>query len=511
MSTKLRPTLKKSLEESITAFRQLITSSDVAEFFELPEKQLLYILYHLPDIEKYRFFEIEKKRGGCREIKAPIKGTAILLKKLKPILQELYKTKTCVHGFVHGKSVVSNAKEHRRKKYVLNVDLDDFYGHINFGRVRGLFMAKPFEMGSKAATVIAQLCTHNNSLPQGSPVSPILSNFIAADLDKRLTSLARHYGLHYTRYADDITFSTTKKNFPRHIGYFEGENPSTGTTFVGKILEREISASGFKINYEKIRLQIPSVRQEVTGLTVNEFPNVKRKYVRKIRAMIHAWKEYGLIEAEREYILKYAKSPPDIKPDDLNGTYYKNVLYGHLAYLKMVRGEDDEIYMRLCLETAEQDSDPPKKIQELRTIYKEYDIFICHASEDKDRVARPIYGACKDVGIKAFLDEKHIKWGDSITQKINHALGRSKFLLAILSKHSVNKTWPVKEINAALARELKGKQKILPVVVDDPDLSPVSLLEDKLHLKWNENADEIAGCITKDFIPVVSLLKSLST
>lgn len=495
MSTKLKPTLDKSLEDSVSAFCQLSGSSDVANFFEIPEGQLLYILYKLADSRKYRFFEIRKKRGGHRSIKAPQGGIAILLNKLKPVLQELYRTKSCVHGFVSGKSVVSNAGEHNKKKYVLNVDLEDFYGHINFGRIRGLFMSMPFNMNPDAATVVAQLCTHDNSLPQGSPVSPILSNFIAANLDKRLTLLAKKYGLRYTRYADDITFSTSKKNFPRSIGYFEGNNPITGDSVLGKVLEDEILASGFEINYEKVRLQIPGVRQEVTGLTVNEFPNVKRNYVRKIRAMIYSWRKHGLVKSEKEYIEKYAKSPPKIDSDKLDGTYFKNVLYGHLAYLKMVRGEDDEIYMRLCLQVSEQDPDAPKKILELKTMYKKYDIFISHASEDKNNVAEPIFEACEAIGVSAFLDVKYIKWGDSLTEKINHALGKSKLVLAILSQNSVDKTWPSKEINAALARELAGEQKILPLIVGKPDLSSVSLLQDKLHIPWEDNATEIADRI----------------
>ena len=501
MPTKLKVKLDKSLEESVASICNLKTSSDVANYFEIPSGQLLYILYKLPDNKKYRFFEIRKKRGGQRPINAPLGGTAILLNKLKPTLQELYRTKSCVHGFVTGKSVVSNAEEHNKKKYVLNVDLKDFYGAINFGRIRGLFMSKPFNMASNAATIIAQLCTHNNSLPQGSPVSPVLSNFIASDLDKRLTLLAKKYGLRYTRYADDITFSTSKKDFPRSIGYFEGNNPITGDTVLGKVLEDEILASGFAINYDKVRLQIPGVRQEVTGLTVNEFPNVKRSYVRKIRAMIHAWKIFGLIEAEKEYISKYAKSPPNIKPDKLDGTYFRNVLYGRLAYLKMVRGEDDEVYMKLCLQIAEQDPNAPKKIQDLKTMYKKYDIFISHASEDKDDIAMPIFNACNLIGISAFLDVKYIKWGDSLTEKINHALGQSKFVLAILSDSSVDKTWPAKEINSALARELAGKQKILPLIVGKPDLSSVSLLEDKLHIIWTDNANEIANRIKELVYP----------
>jgi len=489
---KLKPYLERTLEDSVKLLSALKSVSDVAKFFEVPKGKLLYILYEIEDSKKYRFFEIQKKRGGHRSIKAPIGGISILLNKLKEPLKELYRTKSCVHGFVDGKSIVSNASEHTKKKYVLNIDLKDFYGSINFGRVRGLFMSRPFNMSADSASVVAHLCTHENSIPQGSPVSPILSNFIASSLDKKLTFLAKKYGLRYTRYADDITFSTSKRNFPRSIGYFEGNNPITGDSVVGKLLEDEVIASGFEINYEKVRLQIPGVRQEVTGITVNDFPNVQRKFIRKIRAMIHAWMKFGLLNSEREYIEKYAKSPPSIESDKLDGTYFKSVIYGRLAYLKMVRGEDDQVYMRLCLKVADLDPDAPKKIQDLKVMYEKYDIFISHASEDKENVAIPIFEACEEIGVAAFLDVKYIKWGDSLTEKINHALGRSKLVLAVLSENSVDKTWPSKEINSALARELAGEQKILPLIVGNPDLSSVSLLQDKLHIPWKGDAQDIA-------------------
>ncbi|SFK69604.1 TIR domain-containing protein [Nitrosomonas aestuarii] len=492
MPEKLKPELNKNLDESVRAISQLSSVSDVASYFEIPEGQLLYILYKLPDNKKYRFFEIKKRRGGHRLIKAPIGGTAILLKKLKPALHQLYKTKSCVHGFVNGKSIVSNAKQHKKKRYVLNVDLANFYDNINFGRIRGLFMSKPFNMAPNAATLMAQLCTHDNSLPQGSPVSPVLSNFIASNLDKRLTLLAKKYGLQYSRYADDITFSTSKKDFPKSFGYYEGNNPITGNMVIGKLLEDQILASGFVINYDKVRLQYHGVRQEVTGLTVNEFPNVERSFVRKIRAMIHAWKKFGLIEAEKTYISCYAKPTLDISSDNLNGAYYKSVVYGRLAFLKMVRDEEDEVYMKLCLKVAEIDSNAPRKILETKEMFNKFDIFISHASEDKDDVALPIYEACKKIGVNAFLDVKYIRWGDSLTEKINHALGQSKFVLAILSENSVGKTWPSKEINAALAREIEGKQKILPLIVGSPDLSSVSLLVDKLHFPWEKDASKVA-------------------
>lgn len=489
---KLSPILYKSLDDAVSEIISLKSAASVARFFEIPEGQLLYILYTLPDNKKYKSFDVPKKKGGFRSIQSPLGGVSILLNKLKPVLYELYRVKSSVHGFVRTKSVVTNANEHNNKKYVLNLDLEDFFGSINFGRVRGLFMAKPFYMSPKAATIMAQLCTFNNVLPQGSPISPILSNFVAADLDRRLTHLANRYSLRYSRYADDITFSTSKKNFPRSIAYFEGDNPITGDVVLGSLIVDEISAAGFDINYDKVRMQIPGVRQEVTGLTVNEFTNVKREYIRNIRAMLHAWKRFGIVQAGKEYIEKHSKKKIELTSGVCPGEYFKSVFYGKLAYLKMVRGESDEIYMKFCMQAARLDYNAPKKVRDIKLMFEEFDVFICHASEDKEKVALPLHEACKELGVNAFIDKVHIKWGDSLTEKINHALGRSKFVIAILSSDSIGKTWPAKELNAALARELAGKQKVLPLIVGSPNLSAVSLLEDKLYLEWKDNAQEVA-------------------
>jgi len=339
---------------------------------------------------------------------------------------------------------------------------------------------------------MAHICTIEGQLFQGSPVSPVLSNFIAADLDNKLTNLAKRYKVTYTRYADDITFSSSQNNFPRSIATFEGDNPVTNDVTLGNTLIETIESSGFKINYNKVRLQIKSVRQEVTGLTVNEFPNVKRTYIRNIRAMLNAWEKHGLIGAENFLIDKYAKSPPNIDPGDRDGTFFKNVIYGKIAFIKMVRGEKDDIYMKLCLKAASLDPDPPSFIQGIKKMHEKFDVFISHASEDKETAVRPIYNSLKSIGVSAFLDEVDMEWGDSLTEKINNALGQAKFVLAVLSDNSVGKKWPQKEINAALARELSGKQKILPLIVGKPDLSPLSLLEDKIYLEWEENPDEIA-------------------
>ena len=314
---------------------------------------------------------------------------------------------------------MTNARKHKKRNYVLNIDLEDFFGSINFGRILGLFKSHPFKLGHKAATILAQLVTFKNALPQGASTSPIVSNMIAYGLDNKLASLAHNYHLTYTRYADDITFSTTKKTFPEELVSFEGRNPITNGIKIGSKLESIINSSGFKINLKKVRLQIPFIRQEVTGLTVNEFPNIERKFLRNFRAMIHAWEKYDLINAEKVYLEKYAYRKPQIEEDKLDGTYFKKVVYGKLSYIKMVRGDSDKVYINYCLKLAELDPNPPTQIQRAKEMHEFYDIFLCHASEDKELIVRPIYSALSSLGLNVFIDEEYIEWGDSFIEKIN--------------------------------------------------------------------------------------------
>ena len=117
-----------------------------------------------------------------------------------------------------GRSIITNARQHRNRRYVFNVDIQDFFGSINFGRIRGYFIAdKNFQLQSKVATVLAQIACFENALPQGSPCSPIISNLIGHIVDIHLAKLAARVGCTYTRYADDLTFSTNKPTFPNQI------------------------------------------------------------------------------------------------------------------------------------------------------------------------------------------------------------------------------------------------------------------------------------------------------
>ena len=318
-------------------FFALQTPQDVAELLEVDHSRLIYHLYIVPESKRYITFEVPKKSGGARRISAPATALKIIQQKLNQVLQQVYESKASVHGFVHGKSIVTNAQMHRKKRFVFNIDLKDFFPSINFGRVRGMFMAVPYELDPAVATVLAQICCFNNQLPQGAPTSPIASNMICAKMDSQLLRLAQRHRCIYTRYADDITFSTSMPTFPVALA----RAAPSGQVEVGVELAQIISENGFEINPRKVRLQTRYQRQGVTGLTVNEFPNVKREFIRQIRAMLHAWERFELEAAEEVFLRKYYKKHrnPDKDPPS-----FAQIVKGKIEFLRMVRGTDDSFY-----------------------------------------------------------------------------------------------------------------------------------------------------------------------
>lgn len=319
------------------------TIDELAAALGVSRKQLTYWAYIVDDSKKYTAFSIKKRSGGVREINAPFAELKLMQRRANELLSELYYPNKAVHGFCRHRSILSNASFHVRKRFVLNVDLKDFFPTINFGRVRGMLIAKPYSLRPAIATVIAQLCCLNNSLPQGAPTSPLLANMICARMDRELVKLAKKHGCRFTRYCDDLTFSTAKREFPAALGKLLGPTYNTRAE-VGFELQNVITSNGFSVNVAKVRLYSSKRRQEVTGLTVNKFPNVQRTYIRKLRAMLHAWSKYGEEAAEAEYLAKYSlrHRHPARKPP-----VFRFVVKGKLSYLRMVRGYSDPAYQNL--------------------------------------------------------------------------------------------------------------------------------------------------------------------
>ncbi|WP_169728790.1 retron Ec67 family RNA-directed DNA polymerase/endonuclease [Salinarimonas rosea] len=285
------------MTSKLTSLRSAKTVYDLASLLGFSPSSITFILYNLPPATKYKTFSIAKRSGGTRLISAPEPRLKSLQRRLADLLQECRdeinalpeNKKSRSHGFERQRSILTNANIHKRKRYVFNIDLENFFPSFNFGRVRGFFIKnKKFQLEPKIATLIAQIAIHNNELPQGSPCSPVISNLVADALDRRLDRLARQNRCRYSRYADDITFSARVRDFPADIAVPTGANfdPSA-------VLQSIIASSGFAINPNKTRMQYSMSRQIVTGLVVNEKPNIRKEYRRTLRAQVDSYAKTG--------------------------------------------------------------------------------------------------------------------------------------------------------------------------------------------------------------------------
>lgn len=291
---------------------------------------------------RYKTFSIKKKSGSNRTIHAPAKGLKTILRSLNFVLHCLSKPHETATGFVLNKSIVDNARKHIGHNYVLNLDLKDFFHSFDRNRVKLGFMGEPFQLRGEReplAFLLACLCTHpfevegemRTVLPQGSPTSPTITNILCIRLDRRLKGLADRFGLTYTRYADDITFSS------QHNIY----NNTEFDTELKRIIEDD---QKLIINPTKTRLQTNGYSQEVTGLIVNDKVNVRRKYLKQLRMWLFYWEKYGYNKAEQIFKRDY-----DIDKGHVKNIESKmvNVLDGKLEFLKMVKGEGDSTYLSL--------------------------------------------------------------------------------------------------------------------------------------------------------------------
>ncbi len=345
---------QKHIEEIRKQFAEIQNKKDLVELLS-KAKNMLYnreckpvllralTYYANPELSKNRYqtFTLKKKSGEERSIHVPVKGLKIILRALNFVLQCVYTPHKAAMGFVQGKSVIDNAQVHVGNRYVLNLDLKDFFYSFDRNRVKLGFMYEPFNLREERkplAFLLASLCTHPIEiegevkivLPQGSPTSPTITNILCRTLDRRLTGLANRFGARYTRYADDITFSSSRNIYTKEE--FQKE------------LKRIIEGQGFSIQEKKTRLQKAGYRQQVTGLVVNEKVNVPRKFIKQIRMWLYYWERYGYEKAQEIFERDYSSERGHVrdKVPDL-----KKVLHGKLEYVKMVKGSKDSTFLKL--------------------------------------------------------------------------------------------------------------------------------------------------------------------
>ncbi len=297
-------------------------AEDLAKEMEIDLKTLRWLTYHRKGaaVVHYHRYEIAKKTGGVRCISAPKPALAKAQEWIKENILNRLNVETEAHGFVSGRSIVTNAKLHTNREVVINLDLKDFFPTFTFRRVKGLFSALGY--GEHMATVLSLLCTEppripaefngkvyhialgDRVLPQGACTSPAITNAICKKLDRRLSGLAQKHHFAYTRYADDLTFS--------------GDQSKR----VGRLLKsvRSILAEeGLTEHPTKTRIMRNSNRQEVTGVVVNNKPTLSRTELRELRAILHNAARFGLESQNRN-----------------QHPHFQNHLRGKVAYAAMV-------------------------------------------------------------------------------------------------------------------------------------------------------------------------------
>ncbi|MFK7787975.1 MAG: reverse transcriptase family protein, partial [Phycisphaeraceae bacterium] len=316
----------RSNVEKLEALNLPVLSSpaDLSAAMGVSIPRLRFLAFHsdAPTRVHYVYFTVPKKSGGQRTLSAPHTSLANAQRWILDNILRQLAIHDAAHGFVPGRSTVSNAAQHLNKEVVVNADLSDFFPTITFPRVKGLLQSLGYS--PSVATILALLCTEcprrpmtyggqtyyaatgPRALPQGACTSPDLSNAVARRMDFRLDGIAKKLGWTYTRYADDLTLSASGEQADR-VGYLLAR------------LRHIAQDEGFAVNEKKTRVQRRNTRQSVTGLGVNDKLGVPRKTVRRIRAILHRASFEGLAAQNRE-----------------NQPNFEAWLAGMIAYIEMV-------------------------------------------------------------------------------------------------------------------------------------------------------------------------------
>ena len=224
-------------------------------------------------VPRYRQFKLKKRSGGLRIIEEPEKQLKRVQRLILRRLLGRLRSHPAAHGFERSRSIVTNALPHTHRAVVLRMDVRDFFLSTKAERIRTYF--RRVGWNAEAAALLTKLCTHRGGLPQGAPTSPRLSNLVNFRLDARLSALARTQGAHYTRYADDMTFSFDSDEHERIVTVIQ-------TT------KKALREEGYRLHTErKLRVLRRHMRQTIAGLVVNERVRLPRATRRRLRAIEH--------------------------------------------------------------------------------------------------------------------------------------------------------------------------------------------------------------------------------
>ena len=312
-------------QQQKTVFCSLNSLNELARLLRLDQRKITL----MAERPNYRTFEIPKKGGGMRHIEAPGDDLKRTLGILNRYLQSVYlfEKSSAAFGFVIGikndddrRNVVTNARKHIGKPYLLNIDLADFFHSITRERVLKIFTEAPFRFKRELPDVLADLCTYRGRLPMGSPTSPVLSNFACTDLDRDLSVLANTLFWNFTRYADDMSFSSDAPITPEQI----------------ETVRKIITEAGFTISEPKLQLYGPNDPKTVTGLLLGpDDAHIAPEYLDLLEAEIHRMAE--VMQAQNEL-------------GQINTRWveqFKQQIRGRMAFASFVIKRKDERFIAL--------------------------------------------------------------------------------------------------------------------------------------------------------------------
>jgi RNA-directed DNA polymerase len=333
---------KGDLVPSVASFFLKPIKIDIPIEFTSEAELLKFLVLSTVELKKiwwfrgrmYQKFEVSKGKGKKRVISAPDHRLKMMQTKIASSLAAIYRPRNSVHGFVEGRSVKTNATAHLRSKFVMNLDIEGFFTAITEQRVSGLISALGID--GRVSEIVARICCNEGVLPQGAPSSPVISNMICFRMDKELQRIAKESRCIYTRYADDVTFSSYQ---PLTL-LFEGPPPPAGNFTPDLLKDRLLAAfrsNGFAINPQKVHYGDKHSRRTVTGLKINEMVNVDRKFVRNTRAALFVAEKQGVTAAQKILKDKYGREAG-----------IASHLRGRISWVGHIKGPSDPVFRGLA-------------------------------------------------------------------------------------------------------------------------------------------------------------------
>lgn len=293
----------------------LYDTHQLAAFLQMNRKRLFDLVKQVD--EHYDQVKIVQKNGKMRVLHVPDGALKAVQRQIQRNILMHFLPSPHATAYIRRRTLVDNAAPHVGKKYLLKLDITDFFGSIQFAQVYRSAFCSPY-FPKQAGVLLTRLCCWQGALPQGAPTSPALSNLVMKSFDVYLGDWCQKHAIAYTRYCDDMTFSADR---PLYIVYQK----------VQIMLEH----MGFSLHEDKTCFVTRASRQCVTGLTVNETVSVSRVYKRQLRQELYYAQKFGLADSLRHTQRRefFTGDTPDVER-------YRNHLLGQVGFVLQVEPEN---------------------------------------------------------------------------------------------------------------------------------------------------------------------------